>query len=126
MSAAGWYRDPTGRYSIRYWDGQQWTDTVNSGGSNAADPMPADMKYVPPAPGTEATVEPVAQQPTMQVTQSSRSPGGTILAIVLSVAAIVLVVVVLLNQDGDTDDETGTTEPPVTTEATEAPPEAEE
>jgi hypothetical protein len=116
MSAAGWYRDPTGRYSIRYWDGQQWTATVNSGGSNTSDPVPEDMRYVAPAPGTEAAVaQSASQQPTTTVTQSSGSSGGTVVAIVLSVVAVLLVLMVLLNQDSE--GETETTEPPATTEA---------
>ena len=70
MSApANWYRDPTGRYNIRYWDGQQWTDQANSGGSNAVDPVPENIRYVAPAPGTEVAHTPAApapSQPTMQ------------------------------------------------------------
>ena len=119
-SAAGWYRDPTGRYSIRYWDGQQWTATDNSGGANGQDPIPAEMQYVAPAPGTEAAVaQQPAQQPMTTVTQSSGSSGGTIVAVILSVVAVLLVLMVLLNQDTDSD--TDTTEPPATTQPAEPP-----
>lgn len=121
MTAAGWYRDPTGRFSIRYWDGQQWTSTVNSGGSNSSDPISDEMRYVQPAPGTEAAATARPVQPTTQVTQqSSGASGGTIVAVVLSVIAVLLVLLVLLNQDRETD----VTEPPATTEApaTTAPP----
>ncbi len=56
----GWYRDPTGRYTSRYWDGQQWTNQVNSGGANAVDEAPSEMRFVPPAPGTETAAAPPA------------------------------------------------------------------
>ncbi len=118
--AAGWYRDPTGKYSSRYWDGSQWSSQVNSGGSNAVDAVSDDIRFVPPAPGTEvqrAAAAPPA--PSMQVTQSApRSSVGTIVAIVLGIIAIILVIAVLLNLSGDeTDPTTPATEPP----ATEAP-----
>jgi hypothetical protein len=29
-AAAGWYRDPDGAGSYRYWDGSRWTDAVSS------------------------------------------------------------------------------------------------
>ena len=126
MSAnAGWYRDPTGHHTIRYWDGQQWSDQANSGGANAIDPVPADVRYVQPAPGTQVQpAAPAAPAPApLQVTQQSApSSVGTVVAVVLSVVAVLLVLVVLLTQGGD--DETDTSEPPVTTEApavTEAP-----
>ncbi|MEZ5380825.1 MAG: DUF2510 domain-containing protein [Microthrixaceae bacterium] len=38
---AGWYPDPTRRYSHRYWDGGRWTDHVGSNGESSVDPMPA-------------------------------------------------------------------------------------
>jgi hypothetical protein len=130
--AGGWYRDPTGRYNIRYWDGRQWTHHVNSGGVNSTDPVAADMASIPPTPGTEASATPpapVAQQPTMQITQQApRSSAGTVVAVVLSLIAVAVVVIVLLSQSGD-DDSTTTTVPdttgaPAQTEApaTTAPP----
>jgi hypothetical protein len=35
---AGWYADPSGRYELRYWDGQQWTEHVARGGQQYTDP----------------------------------------------------------------------------------------
>ncbi len=36
-SLAQWYRDPTGRHQLRYWDGARWTDRVADGGEQTAD-----------------------------------------------------------------------------------------
>jgi hypothetical protein len=36
---AGWHADPTGRYELRYWDGQRWTEHVSRGGVPATDPL---------------------------------------------------------------------------------------
>jgi hypothetical protein len=30
LPPAGWYADPTGEASLRYWDGHQWTSSTNS------------------------------------------------------------------------------------------------
>lgn len=38
LPAAGWYADPKGEASLRYWDGRQWTAATN------ADAVPAAMK----------------------------------------------------------------------------------
>lgn len=35
---AGWYRDPSGRYELRYWDGSQWTEHVARAGNQYTDP----------------------------------------------------------------------------------------
>lgn len=35
---AGWYADPAGRYELRYWDGNQWTEHVARGGAQYKDP----------------------------------------------------------------------------------------
>lgn len=36
--ASGWYRDPFGRYEVRYWDGRAWTAHVATGGQTSTDP----------------------------------------------------------------------------------------
>ena len=116
-SPAGWYRDPTGKYNARYWDGQQWTANVNSGSANLTDEPPEDMRFVTPAPGTQATA--AAPPPSVQVTQqASRSSVGTAMAVLVAIIAIALLVFVL-NQSGDGDG-AGTTpasDPPATTQA---------
>ncbi len=39
---AGWNKDPSGRFQLRYWDGTAWTGHVtNPDGSQAFDPPPA-------------------------------------------------------------------------------------
>jgi hypothetical protein len=40
MHPAQWYRDPTGRFQFRYWDGQVWTSHVSTYGSSTLDPQP--------------------------------------------------------------------------------------
>jgi hypothetical protein len=37
LAAAAWYRDPSGRHELRYWDGTAWTDHVADGGQTAVD-----------------------------------------------------------------------------------------
>ena len=34
---ANWYADPSGRYELRYWDGQKWTEHVARGGQQFTD-----------------------------------------------------------------------------------------
>lgn len=36
---ADWKPDPTGRHELRYWDGQNWTHHVFTGGTQATDPV---------------------------------------------------------------------------------------
>ena len=38
--SVGWYPDPTGRYSHRWWDGQAWTGRVYASAEVAHDPLP--------------------------------------------------------------------------------------
>ncbi|MFM8265132.1 MAG: DUF2510 domain-containing protein [Acidimicrobiia bacterium] len=35
---ANWYKDPTGRFDYRYWDGKKWTDHVSRAGKVSKDP----------------------------------------------------------------------------------------
>jgi hypothetical protein len=35
---AGWYPDPSGRYEMRYWDGDKWTEHVSRQGQTYTDP----------------------------------------------------------------------------------------
>ncbi|MDI6711619.1 MAG: DUF805 domain-containing protein [Anaerosomatales bacterium] len=39
QTPAGWYRDPTGRHQLRYWDSQKWTQHVSDDGLQRTDPM---------------------------------------------------------------------------------------
>lgn len=38
-----WYADPTGRYSHRWWDGEQWTSRVYAHGAVEHDPLPVTV-----------------------------------------------------------------------------------
>jgi Protein of unknown function (DUF2510) len=38
MTPAGWYPDPSGRYEMRYWDGDKWTEHVSRQGQTYTDP----------------------------------------------------------------------------------------
>ncbi|MFM7046793.1 MAG: DUF2510 domain-containing protein [Actinomycetota bacterium] len=35
---AAWYKDPSGRYELRYWNGSTWTEHVARGGQQFTDP----------------------------------------------------------------------------------------
>lgn len=35
---AGWYADPAGRFELRYWDSNQWTEHVSRAGQQFTDP----------------------------------------------------------------------------------------
>ena len=35
---AGWYADPSGRFDLRYWDGNAWTEHVSRAGQQYTDP----------------------------------------------------------------------------------------
>jgi hypothetical protein len=35
---AGWYPDPSGRFEMRYWDGDKWTEHVSRQGQTYTDP----------------------------------------------------------------------------------------
>lgn len=41
LISAGWYTDPTGRYSLRWWDGTAWTPHTASAGRLYFDPEAA-------------------------------------------------------------------------------------
>ncbi|HEY5886486.1 MAG TPA: DUF2510 domain-containing protein [Acidimicrobiales bacterium] len=44
---AAWYRDPSGRYERRWWDGDAWTDRVADGDDVASDPPVRHQPVVP-------------------------------------------------------------------------------
>ena len=35
---AGWYADPSGRFELRYWNGDSWTEHVSRAGQQSTDP----------------------------------------------------------------------------------------
>lgn len=115
----GWYQDPAGTYSYRYWNGSQWTSQVSTGGTAGSDPNPLDpsIAATPPAPGTAAPGQAAPQQPTVEVSQSGGGSGaGTVVAVVLGVIAIIVVIALLANASSEEDstpniDVTVTTQP---------------
>ena len=125
MVIAGWYRDPSGQGDARYWNGQQWTDSVSVGGQTRSAPMDPAQATVPPAPGTEYTSPPPQPTAGQNVTVSSSRGGGFSVGAVLAAIAVVVAVIALvvaLTRDGNSGDgEPTPTDPP----ATEAPPETE-
>lgn len=122
---AGWYVDPTGNHSYRYWDGARWTERVSDGGSTGVDPTELDPELVevPPPPGSQAPGPPPQQQaqPGVQVTQSSASTGlGTVFGILIGIVLVLVVAIALfyfLSDDGGGGDSTTTTEVVTTTTA---------
>ncbi|MFW2382220.1 MAG: DUF2510 domain-containing protein, partial [Acidimicrobiales bacterium] len=85
----GWYSDPTGQYSNRYWDGARWTDSVSRGGSNQIDPAGAPANLSPPAPGTSARgTSSVAPQSIVVTNDGGRKSGGTFMGFVFGAVAI--------------------------------------
>ena len=43
LPAAGWYQDPAGRFELRFWDGDTWTEHVSRAGSQFVDPPVAGV-----------------------------------------------------------------------------------
>lgn len=117
---AGWYLDPTGRFTYRYWDGLHWTDQVSSAGRTGSDPIEDPTgAMIPPAPGTAASIPSDPPPQTIEVSTGGSSAAGALLALV-AVAILVVLIVVLVTQDGE-DDTTSTTDGVATTVTTEAP-----
>lgn len=118
---AGWYADPTGRHTYRYWDGTAWSNQVSDGGTTGVDPtgLDANTASTPPAPGTKAPGSPQERTPTVQVSQ--RAGGGfgmgTIVGVLVGVLIVAIILVVLLNNLGDDGSTPSTDAPeaPVTT-----------
>ena len=54
MTPAGWYPDPFGRFQVRYWDGNVWTQNVSTNGATAID-APSGV----PVPVTHNALVPV-------------------------------------------------------------------
>ncbi len=63
---ANWYPDPFGRFELRYFDGANWTEHVNNGGTAAVDP---------PTPGP-GTAVPVGDQRADQVQRQVQQQAG--------------------------------------------------
>jgi uncharacterized protein YxjI len=77
--APGWYADPTGQAAHRWWDGQQWTDHISSGGAQAAAPQvpPSPPAAAQPRPPGYQKSAPSYQQPAPQQQYQQQSVGHT-------------------------------------------------
>lgn len=62
MSIKGWFPDPSGRFSQRWYDGHRWSDqVVAANGATIDDPLPeTDRPYPPPMPTQVVPPAPVA------------------------------------------------------------------
>lgn len=78
---ADWYPDPSGRFAWRYWNGQEWTDSVARNGVTYTDPPVASSSSDPTTPAGPAispTTRPGTQAPAWAASRStSRAMGGT-------------------------------------------------
>jgi len=61
---ADWAKDPTGRYQLRFHDGNQWTEHVANNGVQATDPMPNQS---PSSSSTQSVHSVHSMQPTSDV-----------------------------------------------------------
>jgi len=116
--AAGWYTDPSSRFTYRYWNGAQWTDQVSSEGKTATDAVDASFANVSPAPGSAAPGQSPAPASTVQVT--TKSGGGSLFGVFLAavlVIVLIVLIVALLVSDSDGDTSTTTPDAPAITEA---------
>jgi hypothetical protein len=113
---SGWYVDPSGRHRLRYWSGTQWSDQVNDGNVNFADPIEQDRALVPPAPGTKP-VQP-QQQPQQQpanISVQTNEPRTGMVGILIGALVIVVLVIALLIALDDDNDSGGSGDNPVST-----------
>lgn len=68
---ADWYPDPSGRYSWRYWNGQEWTDSVARYGVTYKDPPVATS---PAAATTPSASTPLPTRPVSTVPRVPTAP----------------------------------------------------
>jgi uncharacterized RDD family membrane protein YckC len=62
---AGWYRDPSGRFELRYWDGRTWSEHVASYGAmyiDAPRPQATPVAFAPVAPPAELPLATLGQR----------------------------------------------------------------
>lgn len=88
---AGWYADPSGLPARRWWDGSQWTDHVQPGGT----PMPPPNGYFPPippsgpaAPGAHTVAPENPEQTPLYAAQQAGTQYGGLPTVASSPAAV--------------------------------------
>ncbi|MDN5746105.1 MAG: DUF2510 domain-containing protein, partial [Nocardioidaceae bacterium] len=63
MNSNGWFPDPSGRFTQRWYDGHRWSDqVVAANGTTIDDPLPESDKPHPP-PMQAPTVPPAPAAP---------------------------------------------------------------
>jgi hypothetical protein len=82
-SQPGWYADPFGRHELRYHNGQNWTEHVSDGGTQATDapvhhPPPPSQPSAPPPPSnvSELVSAVVAEEDVLASVQGTASWEG--------------------------------------------------
>jgi hypothetical protein len=86
----GWHRDPTGRHSLRYWNGRSWTADVVDNGRQGVDPLEAPAPPDGAVPPTVPVAPPLPQLP--DPTSRHGFPAGTRALIGAAMVVVVLAV----------------------------------
>lgn len=109
--SAGWFQDPSGRFSQRWFDGHAWSDqVVAANGSTTTDSLPpTDTPHPPPVRPTRQAMAPVpprpsfgapspypAPQPTAEVQAPVASRPGPGLTLGLALLGVLLLAASLL------------------------------
>jgi hypothetical protein len=129
---AGWYPDPAGTQLLRYWDGAQWTESVQGYPTTVATaPAPPTGLAPSPTPTTSGRAPAAGTRPASGPPSPRPAPGraGTRRRVVVAMAIVAVVLVVVgiaaATTGGDDDSPDGdaapTTTIPTTTATTEPP-----
>lgn len=101
----GWHDNPDGTESLRYFDGQQWTEQVEWLGKKPDPSQPAPVVAATPTPSAaepvvQAQVQPASQAPPKAEAGSRKGLLG-VLGVLLVVGALGAVLFVQLQRDSD-------------------------
>jgi hypothetical protein len=75
-SSAGWHPDPLGRFDLRYWNGQEWTEHVSRQGQTSTDPMHGGGSEAAVSRGSTTEVADQAQPEHAEVAKAEIQGGG--------------------------------------------------
>ena len=92
-AAAGWYADPTGRYEHRYYNGQNWTADVSSGGNRYVDQLGLSPRDQTDAAGADSAPNNAAGTAAMVLGIVAISTAWMPFVVVLGVIAALLALV---------------------------------
>ena len=123
----GWYQDPSGQGTARYWNGFQWTESVDRAGVTVNVPIDPAMATVPPMPGTAVASPGATPQPApVNVsTSSGGSPWGAIIGGLLVLVAVIVLIVFIQNDSSDDSPTPDTTPEQPAEQPAEQPPSSE-